>query len=85
MSRSLYKGPYSEIFVAENFSTTIWSRRSTVLPIHIEKRFKIYNGKKFIPLKVSPEMIGHKFGEFAITRKKAIHKTNKKKALGKKK
>ncbi len=56
-----------------------------ILPTYIEKQFQIYNGKTFIPLKVSEEMIGHKFGEFAITRKRPIHKINKKRQVTKKK
>ena len=51
----------------------IWSRRSVILPHFIERRFEIHNGKQFINLKVSEEMIGHKFGEFALTRKKPRH------------
>ena len=51
----------------------IWSRRSVILPHFIDRRFEIHNGKQFINLKVSEEMIGHKFGEFALTRKKPRH------------
>ncbi len=54
-----------------------------VLPHFVGKNFLIYNGKIFVPLKVSEEMIGHKFGEFATTRKKPVHKLNKKKQLNK--
>jgi len=59
----------------------VWSRRSMILPEYIEQKFLIYNGKTFISLKVDTDMVGHKFGEFANTRKKPIHKTktNKKK------
>lgn len=71
MTRSLWKGPFSEIL---SNSSKIWSRRSIILPKAILKDFLIYNGKNFITLKVSEEMIGHKFGEFANTRKKPIHK-----------
>jgi len=56
----------------------IWSRRSVILPAFLNKELLIYNGKLFIPLKVSEEMIGHKYGEFATTRKKAIHKKKRK-------
>ena len=51
----------------------IWSRRSVILPQFSEKIFEIYNGKQFIKLKVSEDMIGHKFGEFALSRKKPRH------------
>ena len=64
--------------------TKIWSRRSMVMPHFVGRNFLIYNGKLFIPLKVSENMIGHKFGEFATTRKKTIHKLSKKKQSTKK-
>ena len=87
MSRSIWKLPFSEIpspsFKAE-LKTKIWSRRSMVLPHFVGESFLIYNGKLFVPLKVSESMIGHKFGEFATTRKKTIHKLNKKKQSTKK-
>ena len=82
MTRSLWKGPFSDIsfFIYKINETTpqkIWSRRSVILPQYIGKQFMIYNGKTFIPLKVTPDMVGHKIGEFATTRKKAIHKKKK--------
>nr|ARV87665.1 SSU ribosomal protein S19p [Auxenochlorella protothecoides] len=55
----------------------IWSRRSTILPQFVGKTVSIHNGRIFIPCKISPEMIGHKFGEFAVTRKKPVHKKKK--------
>ena len=76
MTRSLWKGPFSEI---HKKNQTIWSRRSVILPFLIGKQMKIYNGKSFITLKVTDQMIGHKLGEFAITRKKAFHKIKTKK------
>jgi small subunit ribosomal protein S19 len=81
MSRSIWKGPFSEIKLPSvsrsTFNLKIWSRRSMILPIHLEKNFQIYNGKRFVRLKVSEDMIGHKFGEFALTRRRPIHKINK--------
>ena len=74
MTRSLWKGPFCEI-VSTNLK--IWSRRSIILPRFIGNHFMIHNGKNFISLKVTPEMVGHKIGEFAITRKKAFHKKKK--------
>lgn len=62
----------------------IWSRRSTVLPQLIGGSYLVYNGKVFIPVKVSEEMTGHKFGEFATTRKRPSHKLSKKKQSRKK-
>ena len=89
MTRSLWKGPFSEQtsnLIGESskkFKKTteqlrIWSRRSVILPAFLNKQLLIYNGKLFIPLKVSEEMIGHKYGEFASTRRKPIHKKKRK-------
>jgi small subunit ribosomal protein S19 len=77
MTRSLWKGPFSEI-KTKNTKTKVWSRRSVILPYYLNKNFLVYNGIIFIPLTVSEEMIGHKFGEFSTTRKKPIHKIKKK-------
>ena len=82
MSRSIWKLPFSEVpfFPGKaELKTNVWSRRSMVLPHFVGKSFLIHNGKIFIPLKVSEDMIGHKFGEFATTRKRPVHKLNKKK------
>lgn len=92
MTRSLWKGPFSEQtnnLTSESSKTLkkateqflrnkIWSRRSVILPAFLNKELLVYNGKLFIPLKVSEEMIGHKYGEFASTRKKPIHKKKRK-------
>lgn len=81
MTRSIWKGPFSEVENKRNYNIPqkIWSRRSIILPKNIDKSFFIYNGKNWLSLKIKPEMVGHKFGEFAITRKKPIHKSSKKK------
>lgn len=81
MTRSVWKGPFSEVLHKKrtNIPQRIWSRRSTILPKNIDRNFYIYNGKNFISIKISEEMVGHKFGEFATTRKKPIHKSSKKK------
>ncbi len=55
-----------------------WSRRSTVLPQFVGLTFGIYNGQKHIPVQVSEDMIGHKFGEFAPTRTYYGHGADKK-------
>jgi len=52
----------------------VWSRRSFILPEFVNQSFEIYNGKQFILFKVNEDMVGHKFGEFASTRKKTVHK-----------
>ena len=59
--------------------TKVWSRRSVIIPEFIDQSFEIHNGKSFISLIVNEDMIGHKFGEFASTRKKTIHKKKLKK------
>lgn len=71
MTRSIWKGPFCEV---SPYKMKIWSRRSMILPKFLGKKFTIYNGKSFIALKIVEDMIGHKFGEFANTRRKAIHK-----------
>lgn len=89
MTRSLWKGPFSEQknYLSKNLNANklkqstnnkIWSRRSVILPVFLNKDLLIYNGRLFIPLKISEEMIGHKYGEFASTRKKPIHKKKRK-------
>ena len=71
MTRSQWKGPFCEIV---SYHSKIWSRRSSLLPHFLGKHFLIYNGKTFISLHVTLDMVGHKIGEFASTRKKAFHK-----------
>ena len=82
MTRSIHKGPFSEISLKKNHNRKVWSRRSIILPENIGEQFYIHNGKNFVSLRISEEMVGHKFGEFALTRKKPIHKTSKKKGRG---
>ena len=92
MPRSSWKMPFSEVsapFFAPNLDKTkldkslskVWSRQSVVLPQFVDNSFTVHNGKTFVPIKVSEEMVGHKFGEFAITRKRATHKTNRRKQV----
>lgn len=57
----------------------VWSRRSLIIPDFIHQFFEVHNGKTFISLQVNEDMIGHKFGEFASTRKKTLHKKKLKK------
>ena len=90
MARSVWKGPFVEeslIKKAEkqkNEATKkpikTWSRKSTIIPDFIGLSFLIYNGKKFIPLTISEDMEGHKFGEFAPTRQFFGHTPADKKA-----
>lgn len=71
MVRSIWKGPFCEVRLKQS---KIWSRRSMILAEFKGKKFFVYNGKKYLSLKVTGCMVGHKFGEFANTRKKPIHK-----------
>lgn len=90
MPRSIKKGPYiahhlqKKIDVANeaNSKGTIktWSRRSTIAPDFIGKTFAVHNGKKFIPVFITENMVGHKLGEFSPTRTFKGHtQKNKKK------
>ena len=69
MARSIAKGPFFEGP----------SRRSTILPHCVDKTYHIENGKQFFEVFVTTEMIGHKFGEFVRTKKKALHAKKKNK------
>lgn len=87
MARSLKKGP----FVDENLMSKVkkvneggkkeviktWSRRSTIYPEFIGHTFAVHNGKEFIPVYVTEDMVGHKLGEFAPTRKFGGHGDDK--------
>ncbi len=78
MSRSLKKGPFVDIPLLEKIEVLnrdnarkvikTWSRRSTVVPEMIGHTIAVHNGKKFVPVYVSENMVGHKLGEFAPTR-----------------
>ena len=90
MSRSVWKGPFvdpSLIKKVEKLKNDVnkkpiktWSRKSTIIPDFIGLSFLIYNGKKFIPITVSEEMVGHKLGEFSPTRQFYGHTPADKKA-----
>ena len=78
MARSLKKGPYIHpklfkkvVAVQESRSRKViktWSRRSTIIPDLVGLTLAVHNGKKFVPVFVSEDMVGHKLGEFAPTR-----------------
>lgn len=88
MARSVWKGPFVDGYLLKkaekaaasqrNDVIKIWSRRSTILPQFVGITFGVYNGKKFIPVSVSEDMVGHKFGEFAPTRTYYGHAADKK-------
>lgn len=88
MPRSVWKGPFFDLYLlkkadearasGKNKVIQTWSRRSTIIPQFVGLTFGVYNGKKFIPVLVSEEMVGHKFGEFAPTRTFTGHGGDKK-------
>jgi len=88
MARSVWKGPFVDGYLLKkaekaaasqrNDVVKIWSRRSTILPQFVGITFGVDNGKKFIPVSVSEDMVGHKFGEFAPTRTYYGHAADKK-------
>lgn len=90
MARSLKKGPFVSHQLMDKIhkarsdkkKTVIktWSRASTILPEAIGLSFAVHNGKKFVPVYVSENMVGHKFGEFAPTRQFGGHTPGDKKA-----
>jgi small subunit ribosomal protein S19 len=83
MGRSIKKGPFVDGHLANKVEKAranndkkvikTWSRRSTVLPDFIGFTFAVHNGKKFIPVYVTENMVGHKLGEFAPTRQFSGH------------
>lgn len=89
MSRSLKKGPFIEFKLekrvadmnASNKRTVIktWSRRSMISPDFVGHTIAVHNGNKFIPVYVTENMVGHKLGEFAVTRTFRGHAGNRKK------
>ena len=90
MSRSLRKGPFVDTSLLEKLESLnranekkiikTWSRRSTVIPEMVGHTMAVHNGKKFIPVYVTENMVGHKLGEFAPTRTFKGHTTKTEKA-----
>jgi len=88
MARSLKKGPFVEWKLLEkidklnetNLKKPIktWSRRSTITPDFVGHTFNVHNGRSFIPVFVTENMVGHKLGEFALTRTFKGHAADKK-------
>jgi len=78
VARSIKKGPFCDDHLVKKVQTArqsqkrevikTWSRRSTVLPDFVGLTFAVHNGKKFIPVYVTENMVGHKLGEFSTTR-----------------
>jgi small subunit ribosomal protein S19 len=90
LSRSLKKGPFVEEKLIKKVTTMMesgekkliktWSRRSTIIPDFIGFTFAVHNGKKFIPVYVTENMVGHKLGEFSPTRTFRSHSGSEKSA-----
>lgn len=92
MARSVWKGPFVDGYLLKKAAAVMesgrkevvktWSRRSTILPQFVGVTFGVYNGKKFVPVLVTEDMIGHKLGEFAPTRTYYGHAADKKAKRG---
>jgi len=86
MSRSIWKGPFVSKGIVKKIGAKrkkksrnkkvpfLWSRSSTVIPQFVGRNFKIHNGRSFVSLNVTEDMIGHKLGEFVLTRVRPVHK-----------
>lgn len=91
MPRSIKKGPFVEHYIAKKMAAaakesnparrviTTYSRRSTVIPSMVGLTFAIHNGRKFIPVFITEQMVGHKLGEFSMTRTFHGHSGERKK------
>ncbi len=94
MARSVWKGPFVDAYLLKkaeavrasgrNEIVKTWSRRSTIMPQFVGLTFGVYNGQRHIPVLVSENMVGHKFGEFAPSRTYYGHGVDKKAKKGKK-
>jgi small subunit ribosomal protein S19 len=88
VARSVWKGPFVDGYLLRKAETArasqrkevikTWSRRSTILPQFVGLTFGVYNGHKFLPVLVTENMVGHKFGEFSPTRTFHGHTGDKK-------
>ncbi len=88
MARSVWKGPFVDGYLLKKAEKArgsgrkqlikTWSRRSTILPQFVGLTFGVYNGRKFVPVLVTENMVGHKLGEFAPTRTFYGHAGDKK-------
>ena len=88
MARAIWKGPFVEESLmkkVDKYKTDpkkipikTWSRKSTIIPDFVGVSFLIYNGKKFIPITISEDMVGHKLGEFVLTRTFRMHSGDRK-------
>ncbi|MDQ3267773.1 MAG: 30S ribosomal protein S19 [Pseudomonadota bacterium] len=94
MARSIKKGPFVDACLVKKIETVrassdkrpvkTWSRRSTVLPEFVGLTIAVHNGKQHIPVYISENMVGHKLGEFSLTRTFKGHAADKKAVVKKK-
>jgi small subunit ribosomal protein S19 len=94
MARSIKKGPFVDAYLVKKIETVrassdkrpvkTWSRRSTVLPEFVGLTIAVHNGKQHIPVYISENMVGHKLGEFSLTRTFKGHAADKKAVVKKK-
>ena len=90
MSRSVWKGPFVDVYLIKkaeavkssgrNDVIKTWSRRATILPEFVGLTFGVYNGQKFVTVTINEQMVGHKLGEFSPTRTFKGHTAADKKA-----
>jgi len=88
MARSIKKGPFADQHLMKKVDDAnkgnkkqvikTWSRRSTIFPEFVGHTFAVHNGKKFVPVFVTENMVGHKLGEFSPTRTFGGHAADKK-------
>ena len=89
MARSLKKGPFCDAYLLKKVDEInksgkkevikTWSRRSTIFPQFVEHTFAVHNGKEHVPVYVTEDMVGHKLGEFVLTRTYHGHGKDEKK------
>jgi small subunit ribosomal protein S19 len=94
MARSVKKGPFVDVCLVKKVEAVrasndkrpvkTWSRRSTVLPEFVGLTIAVHNGKQHIPVYISENMVGHKLGEFSLTRTFKGHAADKKAVVKKK-
>ena len=87
MSRSVKKGPFCDASLMKKVDALnashkkevikTWSRRSVIYPSFVEHTFAVHNGKEHVPVYVTEDMVGHKLGEFVLTRKYGRHGDDK--------
>jgi len=88
MGRSIKKGPFTDLYLLKKVDVLnkankrnvlkTWSRRSTIVPDFVGHTFAVHNGKRFFPVFITENMVGHKLGEFSPTRTFHGHSTEKK-------